>query len=98
MFSFNREEINMKWEMFCDPAYYDMWAVRPVGDKNFNSEKLFHFNLKDEAKKLLDYLNWIEEREGLRRILDIRDCEHRDVEGSTGQYPYARCKDCGKIW
>lgn len=30
----------MKWEYYLDIGYYDMWAVRPIGDKDFNSQKL----------------------------------------------------------
>lgn len=33
----------VKWEVFCDKSYFDMWAVRPVGDKFFDSPRLFHF-------------------------------------------------------
>lgn len=46
-----------RWEYFIDVAYYDMWAVRPVGDRDFNSPRLFHFTNKDEAvlcKELLE--------------------------------------------
>ncbi len=39
----------ISWEYFIDAAYYDMWAVRPVGDRDFNSPRLFHFTSKDEA-------------------------------------------------
>lgn len=46
-----------KWEMFCDQSYYDMWAVRKIGDRDFNSPALFHFNLRTEAERLLNYLN-----------------------------------------
>jgi hypothetical protein len=41
----------VKWEMFLDSSYYDMWAVRPVGDKDFNSPRLFHFILKEDAEQ-----------------------------------------------
>jgi hypothetical protein len=41
----------MEWESFFDESYYDMWAVRPVGDTNFNSPRLFHFDRKDDAEK-----------------------------------------------
>lgn len=49
----------MKWEMFLDHSYYDMYAVRPEGDKDFNSRRTFHFQLKTEAERLLNYLNSI---------------------------------------
>lgn len=39
-----------KWEIFFDHGYYDLWAVRPVGDKSFSSELLFHFNRREDAE------------------------------------------------
>lgn len=35
------------WEIFCDPCYYDMWAVRPVGCRSFTETK--HFPTRSEA-------------------------------------------------
>lgn len=40
-----------KWEVFQDLSYYHMWAVRPIGDRDFNSPHLFHFNKKEDADK-----------------------------------------------
>lgn len=40
-----------KWEIYSDPSYYDMWAVREVGDRDFNSPRLFHFITYEEAKQ-----------------------------------------------
>jgi hypothetical protein len=37
------------WEVFMDEDYYHMWAVRPMGDKDFNSPRLFHFALEENA-------------------------------------------------
>ena len=45
------------WESFCDPAYYDLWAVRPFGDQSFTSQRLFHVQSKGEAEALRDMLN-----------------------------------------
>lgn len=39
-----------KWELFFDRAYFDMWAVRPINDKKFNSPRLFHFSSKEDAE------------------------------------------------
>ncbi len=50
----------LEWETFHDVSYYDLWAVRPIGDKDFNSPRLFHLNLKNEAEKLQEYLNSLE--------------------------------------
>ncbi len=41
------------WEMYHDPAYYDMWAVRDINDKSFNSPRLFHFVTEEEAYTFL---------------------------------------------
>lgn len=40
-----------EWEMFYDRAYFDMWAVRPAGDTDFNSPQLFHFADKSAAEE-----------------------------------------------
>ena len=40
----------MKWEIFNDASCYNLWAVRPIGDKDFNSQRLFHFAKEEEAK------------------------------------------------
>jgi hypothetical protein len=48
---------NVKWEYFLDPGYYDMWCVRPVGDKDFNSPRNFHIASRVEAEALTDLLN-----------------------------------------
>jgi len=44
-----KTEVKVKWEVFIDRSYFDMWAVRPVGDKDFNSPRLFHFTFKYQA-------------------------------------------------
>ncbi len=46
----------MDWEIFLDHAFYDMWAVRPVGDSDFNSTRLFHMATKEKAEALRDLL------------------------------------------
>lgn len=46
----------MKWEMYLDVSYYDLWAVRRTGDKDFNSSALFHLANKEDAEKLLELL------------------------------------------
>lgn len=47
----------MKWEIFCDTSYYDLWCMRPVGDKDFNSPLSFHFAKKEDAEALLEIVN-----------------------------------------
>jgi len=52
----------MKYEYFCDESYYDMWAVRAVGCKNFC--KTQHVKTKEEAIELVKKL----ERNKMNRI------------------------------
>jgi plastocyanin len=41
----------IKWETFTDESYHNMVAVRPVGDTDFNSPRLFHFIFPENAEK-----------------------------------------------
>ena len=43
------------WEYFLDIAYFDMYAVRNINDKSFNSA--IHLKTKEEAQFLTDSLN-----------------------------------------
>ena len=43
--------VRAKWELYLDSSFYDMWAVREQGDKDFSSPRLFHFIHKDEAEQ-----------------------------------------------
>lgn len=45
----------IEWEFFCDRSYYDLWAVRPVGEKRFGY--CFHLHAKEEAEGLRNLLN-----------------------------------------
>ncbi len=48
---------NVKWELFCDESFHGFFAVRPIKDKSFDSPRLFHFLLKEDAeqfKKLIE--------------------------------------------
>lgn len=35
------------FEVFSDASYYDMWCLRPIGNKSFN--ETLHFALKKDA-------------------------------------------------
>lgn len=52
-----QQERAEEWECFCDESYYDMWAVRPKGDRSFQSQQLFHLPSKEEAEALRDILS-----------------------------------------
>lgn len=47
---------NIEWEMYCDVSYYDMWAVRPKDDRDYNSPRLFHFALEADAEKFKELI------------------------------------------
>jgi hypothetical protein len=40
----------MDWEYFEDKSYYDLWAVRPVGETRWGA--CFHLHNKEEAEML----------------------------------------------
>lgn len=44
-----RDKRGREWEMFNDASYYDMWCVRTIHDKSFNSHVSFHFAKKADA-------------------------------------------------
>lgn len=50
----------MKWETFCDLSYYDMWAVRPVGMRDFN--RTLHFAKREEAEFAVNVLDDLTEK------------------------------------
>lgn len=52
-----RIKFKENWEMFADPSFYEMWAVRPKNDRTFDSPRLFHFTEKDDAKMFLELVN-----------------------------------------
>lgn len=42
-----------EYEIFQDASYYDMWCVRDISDKKFNSRTSWHFILKEDAEQFL---------------------------------------------
>jgi hypothetical protein len=46
----------MKWEIFLDNYYYDMWAVRLIENEGCNLPILFHLVNKEDAEKLKELL------------------------------------------
>jgi len=43
-----------QWEIFNDDAYYNLWCVRNIGDRSFNSPLSYHFEDKADADKFLE--------------------------------------------
>ena len=52
------------WETFRDQSYYDMWAVRMVGDRTFGQG--VHVMTQAEAEGLCDLLNTTSQVDALR--------------------------------
>lgn len=48
----------MKYEVFCDIAYFDMWAVRPVGEGRWGA--CYHLPSEGEAMGLAQQLEKLE--------------------------------------
>lgn len=38
-----------EYEIFKDESYYDMWCVRDITDKDFNSRTSWHFDSHSQA-------------------------------------------------
>lgn len=38
-----------RWEIFFDESYYFLWCVREIGNTDFNSQRSFHFVVKEDA-------------------------------------------------
>ncbi len=51
-----KQQVRVKWEIFLDESFYGLWAVRPVGDHDFESPRLFHFLDKVDAEEFLTLL------------------------------------------
>lgn len=51
------------WEMFLDLSYFDLWCVRPVGDRDFNSPNSHHFVKRGDAQKFLNEMNGVGKNE-----------------------------------
>lgn len=92
-----------RWEAFLDTSYYDLWAVRPVGETRFNST--FHVRSKDEADALVATLTAspsgeVERlREALRALLDRDErntCQHDETH--RGGFLWEICDQCGAKW
>lgn len=47
----------IKWEVFLDKSYFDMFAVRPIGDRDFYSPRIFHFDSEEDAMKCKEILD-----------------------------------------
>lgn len=45
-----------EWECFIDRAYFEMVCVRPVGDRDFNSQLSFHFTTMEKSKQFMSLL------------------------------------------
>jgi hypothetical protein len=51
------EDWKREYEMFLDTSYYDMFCVRDIRNKDFNSNNSWHFATKDKAEQFLELIN-----------------------------------------
>lgn len=59
----------MRYEVFCDMAYFDQWAVRPVGVSRWGH--CYHLPSKEEAEGLAKQLEELEaERDDAKEKVD----------------------------
>ena len=52
-----KDKRGREWECFSDMSYFDIWCVRPKGERDFNGEVSFHFMTFDQA---VDFMNLLE--------------------------------------
>ena len=45
-----------EWELFCDASYYDLFCIKPIHIKKFNSELSFHFMHQADAEKFFELI------------------------------------------
>lgn len=77
---------NPQYECFRDAAYYDLWAVRVVGEQRWGH--CFHVQTKDEAEGLVELLNYAGQRE--RQLLEIIQELHESMRSEAGDL-YLEC-------
>lgn len=65
------KQVPEQWEMYCDESYYGLWAVRPIGDRDFNSTNLFHLHSEAQAFMLKQKLESLES--SVRELEESRD-------------------------
>lgn len=48
-----KDKRGREWEIFQDLVYYDLWCVRQVDDRQFDSPLSFHFEREIDAINFL---------------------------------------------
>lgn len=51
-----KDKRGREWELFSDVFYYHMACVRPVGDRNFNSQLSFHFDRWEDGENFAELI------------------------------------------
>lgn len=81
--------MSIEFEIFSDPSYYDMWALRPVGVRDFNNT--LHFNTMKDAQFAAQVIgNWMinDTRRNPTAGPQCKTCKGFGmVGGSIGQTP-----------
>ncbi len=44
-----KDKRGREWELFLDIGYYDLYCVRVVGERDFDSQLSFHFETEEKA-------------------------------------------------
>ena len=72
----------MRYEVFCDMAYFDQWAVRPVGVSRWGH--CYHLPSKEEAEGLAKQLEELEaERDEAREAFVIATDQMAIAQGKV---------------
>jgi hypothetical protein len=50
-----QDDLSGEWECFCDPCYYDLWAVRRTHERAWG--QCFHLHSGEEARAITALLN-----------------------------------------
>jgi hypothetical protein len=84
----------MPFEIFRDSSYYDMWAVRLVGNRDFN--QTMHVATEKEAELAVKCLNNLEEKFTSNNNKSMPCCPRCKTDYDVGVFHV--CENCGHRW
>lgn len=82
------EPVARTWETFCDTSYYDMWCVRPVGEREFGVG--FHLMNQREAATLAITLTALDAQAQAAKADATKARRHRDISRKDADEQEAR--------
>lgn len=83
------------WETFRDRSYYDMWAVRMVGERTFGQG--IHVMTQAEAEGLCDLLNTTSQVDALRAEIERLRVYVEKAEGVFRSYELHHQRSAAEI-